>query len=546
MKEIVTNIIKSIDKYFEGNYLPVVVFVVSLLAMFWLMKKKKESKEVVLYSIILTVVILCPITAKIIMFGIGKSVYWRMFWLYPAVPVVAVILTHMIQKIANKYARFAVVCLCCIVIALCGNSAIARDEFSRATNFEKVPEYVVAVCDMINEDAKEQGIENKKLATCADFLMYVRQYDGTLQMENSRENIRGYDDREYANLVFRCICGSEPVDYDAFAWLLREEKCSYVVLNLEFQEEMSDALLDRGFTPVGYYDKFIVYRDGLLNAKENIEKNETVVKFSKEKSGYLIGQYSSLTGDQASFYTITDAQNHLILIDGGWDGDAEYVRKVIEYFGGKVDAWIITHPHFDHVRAFNKLLASADCPQIDAIYASEFDYDTYKEEAKKWDHFEDFENFIAVTKDRDNLYYLHEGDEIDLFGLKVDVYHDYTSKDGGDAANDGSLVFEISGNEQSMLFCADTGEAQSETIIENYGEKLSADYLQLGHHGNGGLNEKFYRMVSPKVAFFDAPEWLMNPEQGTNYTTPENIALMEELGAKIYSFDSAPNFVVLK
>ena len=48
----------------------------------------------------------------------------------------------------------------------------------------------------------------------------------------------------------------------------------------------------------------------------------------------------------------------------------------------------------------------------------------------------------------------------------------------------------------------------SDTIIENYREELKSDYLQMGHHGNGGLSEEFYRLVEPKSAFFDAPDWL--------------------------------------
>ena len=67
----------------------------------------------------------------------------------------------------------------------------------------------------------------------------------------------------------------------------------------------------------------------------------------------------------------------------------------------------------------------------------------------------------------------------------------------------------------------------------------------MGHHGSGGLTEDFYKLVSPKAAFFDAPEWLMNPGEDTKYTTPQNRELMESLGAEIYYFSSAPNFIVL-
>gem|GEM_PF-1102725 len=260
---------------------------------------------------------------------------------------------------------------------------------------------------------------------------------------------------------------------------------------------------------------------------------------------WTVTQYASTTENQASFYTITDQQGHVVVIDGGWTEDAEYVLEVINNLGGHVDAWILTHPHFDHIRAFNAIYASDDCPEIDVIYASEFDWDQYHEEAAEWDQIADFETFYELAQDMDNLVYLHAGDELDLIGLDMQVFHDYTSKVGGDAANDGSLVFKVSTEKLSMLFCADTGVSQSDVIIEKYGDELSSDYLQMGHHGNGGLSAEFYTLVSPSVSFFDAPDWLMYPAEGTTYTTAENIALMQSLGSAIRYWGTAPNRVFL-
>ncbi len=52
-------------------------------------------------------------------------------------------------------------------------------------------------------------------------------------------------------------------------------------------------------------------------------------------------------------------------------------------------------------------------------------------------------------------------------------------------------------------------------------------------------------MVDPDVAFFDAPNWLME-NQGGKYTTPQNRKWMERMGSKIASFATAPNAVLLK
>lgn len=544
MKDIFTSVMENLMGNFNGNYTLVVLYVLSLCVLFFVVKKKL-STTVLWYSLLLTVIILCPITAKILLYGLGNSVYWRMLWLYPVVPVASTALALLIGKCKKSMVRFLLFVLCCGALAFCGTSVINRENFDKTSNYEKLPQYVIGVCDLINADAEEHNITVKKLATNPIFLVYVREYDSTLLMENSRQNMRGWDKREKAQKIYEYMCGTAFDDYSEFAELLREESCNYVVFDMGTQPQMAEGLAEYGFVLVGNYEQFAVYRDEVDNVGNTIEQKEVVAEYKKNDDGWLIGQYASVTGQQSSFYTISDHEGHLIVIDGGWEEDATYVKQVIDYFGGKVDAWIITHPHFDHVRAFNSLLASEDCPTIGEIYVSEFDYEQYKDEAKEWDQFGDYETFLEVTKDASNLTYLHAGDSFELLGLQVDVYHDYTTKVDGDACNDGSLVFEVTGKKESMLFCGDTGKSQAETIMNAYGDELKADYLQMGHHGNGGLTEEFYKLVDPKGAFFDAPEWLMNPGEDTKYTTPENKELMESMGAEIFDFSTAPNYIVL-
>ena len=45
------------------------------------------------------------------------------------------------------------------------------------------------------------------------------------------------------------------------------------------------------------------------------------------------------------------------MIDGGWTEDAMAVKDIIKSQGGIVDAWILTHPHQDHIGAFNEIYA---------------------------------------------------------------------------------------------------------------------------------------------------------------------------------------------
>ena len=69
-----------------------------------------------------------------------------------------------------------------------------------------------------------------------------------------------------------------------------------------------------------------------------------------------IHMLKSVTNVQMNSFVITKKTNHVILIDGGFDEDAEYLVSYLREMTGQavphVDAWILTHPHIDHISAF--------------------------------------------------------------------------------------------------------------------------------------------------------------------------------------------------
>ncbi len=262
-----------------------------------------------------------------------------------------------------------------------------------------------------------------------------------------------------------------------------------------------------------------------------------------------ITQYADDNGMQCSFYLITH-ENQVILVDGGSTENAGQVRKVINENGGRVDYWILTHPHPDHIEAFNEIWQDPQGIEIGTVYTIDIDGELYKKYAYSWDKYEDYETFCSITQGDDRINYLYTGDELTIADLQVKVlsaYFDGITEYTKDLANDGSLMFTLTHEEQSMLFCADVGYRMSERIMEMYPDDLDNDYIQMGHHGNGGLTEAFYLQTTPEAAFFDAPEWLMHPDDpDSSYTTPDNQELMESMGAKIYYLADAPHTIEIE
>ena len=265
---------------------------------------------------------------------------------------------------------------------------------------------------------------------------------------------------------------------------------------------------------------------------------------TREESYWIITQHGWWEGAQLTFYTITNEEGYLIVIDGGRREDAELFREVIESKGNNIDLWILTHPHFDHVGAFIEVWPNPGEITIDRVITAEM---PSLEQALASGSYDDgtYEKFFSL--DLSEVELVETGDEFTFANLNfhvLSVWGEHVKEVGMDFLNNGSMMFMITGEENRMLFCADVEYPMSEWLINTYGEELSADFVQLGHHGNGSttLPREFLDLVSPKVAFFDAPWWLFEDLYGF-FEMDWIIEYMHDNGIRYYNFETAPNSI---
>jgi beta-lactamase superfamily II metal-dependent hydrolase len=75
--------------------------------------------------------------------------------------------------------------------------------------------------------------------------------------------------------------------------------------------------------------------------------------------------------------------------------------------------------------------------------------------------------------------------------------------------NNSSLVFMVRSKTKSVLFLGDLGVEGGKKVLENFSPKeLKADYVQIAHHGQGGVNKDFYEVVDARYALWPTPDWL--------------------------------------
>lgn len=265
----------------------------------------------------------------------------------------------------------------------------------------------------------------------------------------------------------------------------------------------------------------------------------------------VLTQNFDATGAQCIFHT-WETKEGLVVIDGGSRANSEYVRSVIKAKGGHVNAWIVTHGHPDHVGAFNEIYANPQGIIIDDVYTTDFDLEKYHELCNWWDEPEYYDEFWSLThtngEANDDFHTLKRGDLLKSCGLNIEVFSTFSEVGtdyGDDIANLGSMMFKVNAGEVSVLYCSDIHNNRGlyDDIGDKYGDLLKADYLQMGHHGNNSCPASFIDLVSPSYAFFDCPkEFFDNPD----YDAKENLEYMENKGVICYSFETAPNEIIIK
>lgn len=530
MRETFHIVMSMYDSYNGTGMQPALCFACLIYLM--VQKKEKEKRFLFLgYTLLFFIICFFPLTAKAVMrVCTGEEMYWRMFWLLPSAIITAYTAVVILMQADGKIKRYLLLSVMLLVIVMTGTNVYSGAVFERKQNHYNLPQAAMNICDIVEQDAKADGITHKKLIAAHEILSSVRQYDADILQPYGYDVLcGGKPDTEAAAQIYR-IMDAEEKNWEALGFYAAMDDCNY--LAYPAAEGDIEGLTDCGFDIVGAEEEYYIYRRD--DGKE------------RYKGKWLITQYGLGEGQQLMFYTMQDLEGHLIVVDGGWTTDADNVREIITRLGSHVDAWILTHPHPDHIGAFTELYKNLGSIKIDKVYTVDMAEPEVCLETAPWDDTAIYEEFKKL--DIPQLTYVYAGDTFEIKGLAVEVlnaYDDNVKKLSEDLLNDGSMMFRVTAKEESMLFCADVGRDMSDYLLKTYGDDLKSDYIQMGHHGNGGLKSDFYKMVRAKKAFFDAPDWLMNDKSG-RYTTMKNTYLMASNGAKIYSFSTAPNQMILK
>lgn len=254
------------------------------------------------------------------------------------------------------------------------------------------------------------------------------------------------------------------------------------------------------------------------------------------------GSLSLLAGSekrQMLSIVLQDRKGSLVVIDGGWDIDAEHLSEVIRSKGGHVSAWFITHPHSDHIGALVKILNTPDSQiTIDNIYYSLADLSWYeKVEPSRQEMVQNLMTALS-TLPSEKLHTVKKGDEIKVGEISAKVLNDPYLLDAT-SVNNSSVAYKFFMNKVSIMVLGDLGPEAGELLLKDVGaSELKSDIVQMSHHGQYGVNKDVYAAINPQIALWPCPLWLWNNDNGNgigsgDWKTLETRQWMEDLGVKL-------------
>ncbi len=261
----------------------------------------------------------------------------------------------------------------------------------------------------------------------------------------------------------------------------------------------------------------------------------------KQPAGrFTLWQLPPQTHSQNMCYVLRSDAGRLIVIDGGTSGDAGYLRGFLAALGNRVDAWFISHAHDDHYDAVTAILKKPGKLEIDKFYGSlPEDEWIKKNEPQSLGRAVAFNR--AVKDSGHRVSELRLGQVLHVDGIRIEILGVKNPEITPNAINNSSVVMRVSDRDKKVLFTGDLGVQGGRKLMKTpYAKQLTADYVQMAHHGQNGTDENFYKAVGAKQCLWPTPRWLWDNNSGKGkgsgpWKTLEVRAWMEKMGvAKNY------------
>ena len=207
--------------------------------------------------------------------------------------------------------------------------------------------------------------------------------------------------------------------------------------------------------------------------------------------------------------------------------------SVLEYLKSKnihrLDYFILTHPHLDHIGGAFFLLQALD---VESICDNGQDLSGV---SKSKDIYRYYNKLVRNNEKYSNL---KAGDKIEVGGVSLGIKWPVEPPVLADF-NVNSLVIMLEYNDFCCLLAGDLTIAGEKELL-SIGNNLKAEVFKIGHHGSKDANSKeFLKEVSPSVSIIS-----IDKHNRRGYPSKQVLNRLKKIGSKIYKTAEFGNITI--
>lgn len=271
MKNVISNIIFWWPRYWQdGNFQYLLLIAAVYLLIF--RRKHRGTQQILPYTAFALFLFVCPVSAFVIQKCIGAFVYWRMLWLLPTVPVIALAgaecfgsfldRIYMNRKILNLLLTLVFI----VTAGLCGKALLTSGDYVKVSNLQKVPEEVAQICNIVLEHADPED-EVLMLAADEHLASYVRVYDSSIHMPFGR---RGKGALTSPQRFLHRLLNAETLRYKKISKRAQQSDCDFVIVTIA--DNYQPALMEQnGYVMIAEINSYGIF------------KRERIIEFPQKK-----------------------------------------------------------------------------------------------------------------------------------------------------------------------------------------------------------------------------------------------------------------------
>ena len=184
-----------------------------------------------------------------------------------------------------------------------------------------------------------------------------------------------------------------------------------------------------------------------------------------------IHMLASVDGGQMNSFIITTEGGAVIVIDGGENNDAANLIRHLKALTGKeiphIDAWILSHPHADHICAFLQIMETMpSAVTVEKVYYN-FPSADFIAGLQPWKDESPARFYRDLPLFADKLVTVTRTDTFDVGEAHFECLYSPNPEITENVCNNSSLVLMMTLGGKKTLWLGDAGEEEGDRILAN-------------------------------------------------------------------------------